>query len=168
MRKFSVSLLVISFFMLAFCGCSTPKKEPVIYFSANAQIHTQDISMTAKVSSTYGNNVNVTLLTPKPICGVSYVLKNSTLCISYNSLKCNAPDDYLDSSNPICVILDTLCSLGKSQLYYQKTENETDIYSGKSNNGKFTLYVDSKSGYITRIKPQYLDVYIDFTDVKEQ
>lgn len=169
MRKFSVSLLVISFFMFALCGCAkTTVKNPVIYFSANAEIHTQDISMTAKVSTTLGNNVNVSLLTPKPLSGLYYQLKDSTLYIGYNSLKCNAPSDYLSHYNPICVMIDTLSSLDKNTLTYQKTENKSDIYSGKGESGEFTLYVDSQTGYVTRIIPKYTQCDISFTNVTKQ
>lgn len=166
MRKFSASLLAISFFMLILCACNKVT-EPVTLntqFVSKAVIVTDEITMNAEITVCGGDDVSITLLSPESLKGLNYHKVNSTLYIEYNGLKCTTADDYLTSYNPFEVIFDVLSSLSNAQLKIIGEKSESEVaYKGKTANGEYTLYADKKSGKIQKIVSSFTDCEITFS-----
>lgn len=165
MRKFSASLLAISFFMFIFCGCDkvTEPTTPNTTFVSLLEIVTDEITMTAEITACGSDDVNITLLSPETLKGLCYHKVNSTLYIEYNGLKCTTADDYLTLDNPFEVIFDVLLSLDNAQLKVSDKEGECDIYSGKCSYGEYSIYLDKESSDILKIVPSFTDCEITFS-----
>ncbi len=169
MSKFSASLLAISFFIVILSGCGKQSQtKPVSNFTANAQIQTKDTEYSAVVTSSTGQNILIEVTSPDTLCGVTYQYTSSTLYIEYDGLKCTTNSDYLPSYSPFEVIIDTLLSLSYTQLNLKQTDGDVVIYTGSSDNGDFTLYVDQNTGFINAIEPSYTDCEISFTEINTQ
>lgn len=165
MRKFSASLLAISFFMLIFCGCEKVAEPvtPNTTFIALSEMVTDGITMTAEITACGSDDVNITLCSPETLKGLSYHKVNSTLYIEYNGLKCTTADDYLTSYNPFEVVFDVLSSLESAQLKASGKEGELYIYTGKCSYGEYLIYIDEKSSDIQKIVPTFTDCEITFS-----
>ncbi len=163
MRKFSLSLLAIPFFVLIFTGCSAEyHAQPQICFEAQAVLHNSDNSFKAKITSSEGENITVSVLTPKSTKGLTYTLSNSTLYINFSGLKCITTSDYLPSFSALDVLFQSLSLMHKNELVYSRSNDEFDIYTLKSGGKEFSVYVQPKSGLIHEIRPMYNDTYITF------
>ncbi|MBR2715563.1 MAG: hypothetical protein IKB73_05095 [Ruminococcus sp.] len=167
MKKFSASLLAISFFMLILCGCDISKKvQPVKEFSAKVHITCADTESDANVVLSQGNNLLIEITSPESLRGLTYQYANSTLYIEYEKLKCNSNSDYLQKDNPFDAIKTALFTMKTTPVECRKTENDIDVYVLNTERGKSHVYVDSKTGYIRRIKPNYTACEIEFSDIK--
>lgn len=171
MRRALVSLIAISFCFLSVCSCDNSSadnsiKSPVIYFSANAEIVSDSICMTADIISNHNQSVRIDVLSPDSLKGITYELKNSQLTISMNGLRCIAQPDYLPSKSFQRVVCDVLVSLTKTVPKYQSTSGDTDIYSGRCDMGEYTIEADSNTGYIKKLSPMYCDVCVTFDNIK--
>ncbi len=167
MRKVLLSLLAISFFIFNLSGCEADtRKPPQVYFSADAVITDSDITMNAKLSSTYGENIFVSIISPDTLKGLEYQKTNSTLYIRYGELECIADEDYLASFSALDVLIDTLASLQTNQFSYYKTEQHLDVYKVKLKNVDCKVFVNPQNGFITKIVPQYKDVSIVLENIK--
>ncbi len=167
MRRFSVSLFAISFFIFSMCSCKIDTKvTPVVHFTADAFVELEDEKMTMKVVSAQDTSVSVEVVSPKNIKGLCYQKVNDTLYIEYDNLRCTTKSDYLTAYNPFEVLMETLLSLNAVQLTYISTKDGCDIYSGRSSIGEYAVFVDEKSGHITRIKPSQLNFEISFIENK--
>ncbi len=166
MRRFSVSLLAISFFVVTLCSCKvySPAK-PVCYFTANAQIKTGDISFDAVVTSAQGKNIVVEVTSPDTLKGLTYTYTNDTLYIEYDGLKCTTNSDYLLSHSPVQVVIDTLLSLSYAEPEFVQTDGDSSYYTGVSQSGKFTLCTESSTGFIESLEPSYTDCEISFEEI---
>lgn len=163
MRKFSVSLLAISFFIMSLCGCQTKSSvEPIVQFSADVKIVTDDMQMQATLC-TDESVVTVTVISPETLNGLTYRRAKSTLYIEQNGLKCTTVTDYLQSFNPFDVLIDCMLSLKSSELQYVTQEEEYVVYKGIAENGGYSIYVDSHSGYIHKLQPQYTACSFEFS-----
>ena len=168
MRRISVSLLAISFFIATLCSCETviPVK-PVCYFTADAQIKSGDITYDAVVTSAQGQNIVIELTSPDTLKGVTYTHANDTMYIEYDGLKCTTNADYLPSCSPVQIVIDTLLSLCYTEPEFVQTDGDLNTYTAVSQNGKFTLYTDSSTGFIKGIKPSYTDCEISFEEITD-
>lgn len=166
MRRFILSLLAIPFFITILCGCQVQQKtELQVHFTATAQITTPDITYTVTVCSS-DTDITVRLLSPDTVSGLTYQRTNSTLYIDYDGLKCITQSDYLSADNPIAVLIETFFAISQSPVEYIETVDEFDIYTGTTDYGDFTLYVNTDTGYIERLVPSYADCEISFTEIK--
>ncbi len=164
MRRISVSLLAISFFIFILFGCNiAQRKAPVTLFEADAVLHSENMTLEGKVVSATGGNITLSVLSPKDVRGLMYSLSNSNLHISYGDLKCTTNTDYLPAFSPIDVLFSTLSSVQSNSFEYKATKEYTDIYKATCSRGSFLMYVDSVTGRITRIEPSYTDCYITFS-----
>ncbi len=167
MKKLIVSLLAISFFMLAFCGCESDiRATPITLFTADAVIKTEDVEIESVVEVRSIDNIRATLSSPKEISGLTYERVNSSLYIEYNDLKCITEKDYLSSDNPFDILIDTLVSMNTTALVFEYTQDEFDVYSGMTPTGEYKAYFDSKSGYLFKIEPTFTDVKIIFSNIE--
>ncbi len=163
MRKFSLSLLAISFFMLVFSGCSVENHaQPQIYFESKAILHNSDNSFEAKITSSQGQNITVSVITPESVKGITYTLSNSTLYINSGGLRCITVSDYLPSYSALDVLFQSLSLMETHELVYSRNNEESDIYTLKAPPKEYSVYVDRKSGFIREIRPMYNDTYITF------
>ncbi len=166
MKKLIVSLLAISFFMLIFCGCEKESGvTPATLFKADAVIKTDDITINATVEAISNENVRVIVNSPKELNNLSYERVNSSLYIEYNSLKCTADSDYLPSFDPFDVLIDTLVSMNCTQIEFERTDGDCDVYTGMTDAGKYCAYFDIKSGALAKIEPSFADAEITFSNV---
>ncbi|MBE6825102.1 MAG: hypothetical protein E7513_07140 [Ruminococcaceae bacterium] len=166
MRKISVSLLAISFFVFSLFGCDIgQRKAPVVFFESDAVLHSENLTIESKVISAQGKNITLSILSPKDVKGLTYSLSNSNLHINFGNLKCTTSTDYLPSFSAVDVLFDTLSAMQSSSFDYKATKEYTDIYKGTCEGGSFLMYVDSVTGNITRIEPSYTDCYITFNNI---
>lgn len=168
MRKFMISLLAISFFIVTLCGCRQDNVKSVCtYFCADAVICADDKQIDVKLSSTIGQNVTLSLLTGDATKGMSYRVANSTMYIEYGELSCVTKVDYLPDFCYADVVLDTLLSIQKTAPLFNKEHEMFNEYKVKTDNGDVLVFADKKSGYITKIKPLYTDCEIKLRNVQE-
>lgn len=168
MRRFSVSLLAISFFILSFCSCTAQEPiKPVCYFTAQAQFNTEDIEFSAIVTSARGQNIVIEVTSPDTLKGLTYTYTNDTLYIEYEGLKCTTNSDYLPPDSPFQVVIDTLISLSYSEPKYLKTDGDCNYYTGMTQSGEVTVCTDSTTGFIQSVKPSYTDYQITFAEIND-
>lgn len=166
MRRFSVSLLAISFFIMSLCSCTADMPlKPVCYFTAEAQFVTDNTEFSAVVTSAQGQNIVIEVTSPDTLKGLTYTYTTDTLYIEYDGLKCTTNSDYLPADSPFQVIIDTLLSLSYSEPEYMKTDGNSSCYKGVSSSGEFTVYTESTTGFIQSVKPSYTDCQISFTEI---
>lgn len=168
MRKILLSLLAISFFICTLSGCKSIEKEPAVYFCADAVIKTEDISMNIKVDSLQHKNIFVSVMSPDSLKGMSYQLVNSTMYISYNKLKCVTKSGYLPRFSPVSVVIDSLLSLQSNSCVRIGEKDGFFIYADKSDTLKREIFIDKRSGCISRISAPYANCVITFSNVKKQ
>lgn len=169
MRRFSVSLLAISFFIVTLCSCKVaPPTKPVCYFSANAQFKMGDTEFCAVVTSAQGQNIVIEVTSPDTLKGLTYTYANDTLYIEYDGLKCTTNSDYLASNSPFQVVIDTLLSLSYSEPEFLQSDGDNSYYTGMSQSGEFTLCADSATGFIKSLEPSYTDCQISFKEINTQ
>lgn len=169
MRKFMISLLAISFFIVMLSGCKEKSPEPLCnYFSGDAVILADDRKFDVKVSSTIGQNVTLSYLSGDSTKGLSYRVTNSTMYISYGELSCMTKVDYLPSFCYADVVIDTLLSMQKNTASFVKEVEQYNEYKLDNGSGEVRVFADKKSGCIAKIKPMYADCEISFSDVKKQ
>lgn len=164
MKKFSVSLLAISFFILTLFGCNT-NTEPlklVTAFEATAVISTSDITMKVQIISVSADDVSIVVQAPENLKGLEYHKVNSTLYIDYDGLKCTTASDYLTFFNPFEVIFDAVECITLARPDSTKSGNETLVFTSETLNGEVVFYTD-KEGNIIKILPQYTDCEIDLS-----
>lgn len=157
MRKFSSSLLAISFFIFTLCGCQSQAEpvKPNIVFESVATIKGNDITTQAKIVCASADDVSIEFMSPSSLKGLSYHKVNSTLYIEYNGLKCTTVDDYLTSFNPLEIIFDAVACVDFAKCKGNNDDNESLVFVGETPHGSIELYVDSESGNINRIEPSY-------------
>ncbi len=166
MKKLIASLLAISFFMLIFCGCEKAGAvTPVTIFSADAEIITADTTINATVESISADNVRVIVNSPKELKELSYERVNSNLYIEYHAMKCTADSDYLPSFDPFDVLIDMLISMNSTQLTFERTDGNCDVYTGIADAGKYYAYFDTESGNLVKLEPGFTEVEITFLNV---
>ncbi len=164
MRKFSASLLAISFFVMNLCGCENQKELtlPLTQFVSQAKITTDDIEMVVEITANSVDDVRINVVSPDSIQGLSYHRVNSTLYIEYDELRCITTDDYLDGDNPFQVVFDVLDSISLIQLQKVSHDDGTIVYKGRNDNGVFNISIDDESGKILAVDPQYTHCEISF------
>lgn len=166
MRKFSASLLAISFFIISLCSCSNVSTPDVVaYFTANAKIESNENVVHFTVKSSEDKSISVCFTSEKEVEGLCYHYTNSTLYIEYKGLKCITNSDYMPYFTPVDVVFDTLSSISSLGYEFKKSENEYDVYTGLSKSGGYTFYTDKKTGAILEIIPSYTDCKISFSDI---
>lgn len=166
MKKLIASLLAISFFMLIFSGCEKDGGvTPETIFTGDAEIETDDITINVAVEVNSDDNVRITVNSPKELKNLSYERVNSSLYIEYNSMKCIADSDYLPSFNPFDVLIDTLISMNSTQLNFEQSDSNCDVYTGFTDAGKYYAYFDLESGILVRIEPSFADALVTFSNV---
>ena len=167
MRKITLSLLAISFFMLILCSCDVSEPSaPVTQFKAYATAKTGDESYSIIVESTSDGCIKTTVEAPDNLSGMQYIYTKDTLYIEFEKLRCNATIDYLRKEAFPDVIYRALRFDNTKQLTVKESDNDHTKYIVKSVYGDVELLCDTKSGEIKEITPSYADVKIKFKDKK--
>lgn len=168
MRKITLSLLAISFFMLTFCSCAlTQPSPPVTEFEACAKVQTGDESYDVVISSTPDSCINIKVRKPEVLNSLRYTYTKDTLYIEYQKLRCNATSDYLRKEAFFDVIYRALKFDKTKPLEIKESDSKHTKYKVKSEYGDIELLCDTKSGEIKEITPSYAHVKIEFQEQKE-
>lgn len=162
MRKITLSLLAISFFILTLCSCSVNEPSaPVTEFSATATVKAEKESYAIAVSSTPDGCIKITVNKPKVLENMQYTYAKDTLYIEYEKLKCNATCDYLRKEAFADVIYRALSFDKANILKIKESDSECTTYVVTCDYGEIELLCDTKSGVIKEITPLYADVKIN-------
>ncbi len=165
MRRLSVSLLAISFFIITLCSCkSIEPVSPVIQFKGNAVINVGDSKAYATVSVIDSENMAMCIRLSEDT-GVLYQLSDFEMTIAYDDLVCRASGDYLPSYTSVSVFFDTIRSLYSSEPVLIGSTDSQFVYKGESTAGQYLLTVDKQTGHILSIRPQYADVELHFDNI---
>ena len=165
MRKFSVSLLAISFFIVTLCGCQSTAEpvKPNVSFKATACVKSKDIETQVQVVCASPDDISITLMSPPSLNGLSYHKVNSTLYIEYSDLKCTTTDDYLTSFNPFEVIFDAVECAPLAKYKGNIEDDKSLLYVGETPYGSIEMYVEKENGNIKSIKPSYTNCKIELS-----
>ncbi len=168
MRKITLSLLAISFFIFTLCSCGvTQPSAPVTEFKASATVETGEEKYNITVESTPDGCIKITVNEPKVLENMQYTYTKDTLYIEYEKLKCNATSDYLRQEAFADVIYRALSFDKTNPLKIKESDSEHTTYIVTCDYGEVELLCDTKSGAIKEITPSYADVKIEFIDQKE-
>ena len=168
MRKFMISLLAISFFVVTLFGCRQDKNTDVCtLFSCDAVIVAENREIKTKLSSTYGHNITLSFESPDSIKGLTYRVLNSNVHISYDSLECTVNTDYLPQFSYADVVIETLLCMQKNKPEFLKEGDDYNQYKVKNKHGDVLVFADKKTGLIAIIVPMYTDCKIMLSNVKK-
>ena len=169
MRKILLSLLAILFFVFGLCACDINEpQQKSVYFCGDAVIKTKDITLNAKVDFLGHNNLFLSVMSPKTVKGLCYQLVGSSLYISYDNLECVTKSDYLPQFSPINVIIDSLVAFENNCFKLEKYDGKYAVYKDSKSTLDTKIYVDKKSGAISRISAPYADCEVQFSGVTKQ
>ncbi len=161
MRKITLSLLAISFFMLTVCSCSMSEPSaPVTEFKASATVESGEEEYKVVIDSTPDACLKITVNEPKVLLNMQYTYTKDTLYIEYEKLKCNATCDYLRQEAFADIIYRALKFDSANPLKIKETDIEHTTYIVTCDYGEIELLCDTKTGVIKEITPSYADVKI--------
>lgn len=163
MRKITLSLLAISFFMLIICSCdiNTPS-QPNLRFSREAVVKTGDNEYLISVKSESDSYIKIVVKNDDTLGGMSYTYTRDTLYIEYKKLRCNASKDYLLENSFADVIYQTISCCDAEKLRVKNSDSEKTEYTLRCSYGEISLLCDTKTGDIKEIIPSYTDMTIAF------
>lgn len=162
MRKITLSLLAISFFMLTLCSCAMSEPSaPVTELKASATVESGEEKYSIIVESTPDGCVKITVNEPKVLFNMQYTYVKDTLYIEYEKLKCNATSDYLRQEAFADIIYRALKFDKTNPLKIKETDSEHTTYIVTCDYGEIELLCDTNSGAIKEITPSYADVKIN-------
>lgn len=166
MRKIAFMLLAISFLFLSLFGCKPNEQiTPTPYFTAKAQIKSQDTTASADIMS-QPDGLTITFNSPDILEGLTYRYVNSTLYIDYHGLKCTTNSDYLPSFAFVDVLYETILSLRDTSVTQNEANDNYAVFKGENESGGYTLYADVNTGELIKIVPSYTDCEITFTKIE--
>ena len=163
MKKITLSLLAISFFMFMFCSCNLSEPAvPTCVFSSIASVKTADSEYKVEVNSSVDGCIKITVINPEPLTGLTYTYAKDTLYIEYLKLRCNAPVDYLKRGAFADVIYRALSYEKEKPLRIKESDTDTTTYIVENNSSEILLFCDTKTGVIKRIEDSVSDISIVF------
>ena len=169
MKKITLSLLAISFFMFIFCSCDVVKPAvPDCVFTSNATVKTQDSEYDIEVNSGVDGCIKIKVLKPTPVSGLTYTYAKDTLYIEYLKLRCNAPVDYLRRGAFADVIYRALSFEKEQPLRTKTSDRETTTYIVESGDSQILLSCDTKTGVIQKIEDTTTNVIVEFSAVEKE
>ncbi len=169
MKKITLSLLAISFFMFIFCSCNLSEPVmPACVFSGNANVKTADSEYKVEVNSSIDGCIKITVLKPEPTTGLTYTYAKDTLYIEYLKLRCNAPVDYLKRSAFADVIYRALSFEKDKPLRIKESDTDTTVYIVEGDLSQILLFCDTKTGVIKRIEDSVSEISIIFDNPHKQ
>lgn len=133
MKRFFMTFLL---FLCCFSLCSC-QKSPVLneVTSAEVEISCQDEKYRASIERTQDDGINITMLSPKNIEGVSYRFAAEELTIDYQGLRCITDHNYLPQGAVSNALYEVFSAIPKAQ--YQESENKEDRFS--VDDGRFLI-----------------------------
>ena len=165
MRKLTRSLLAISFFIFALCGCeSSPSFNIQTDFCVNAQVEQNDLTYNCVVERHSTTDLSVKIESDDNSNGLKYHYVNDTLYIEYEGLKCIANTDYLKNDCAISLLYNVMCELENLSSYPSESEENVCVYTVKTDKVNANISVDKNSGLIEKIEFNNVDCEISFND----
>ena len=155
MRKlFLLNLCVFFVFICSSCG-SNSVVSPVTNFSATMQVQWDDVDITGDFSNTYQGVMTFSVSKPDTLNGFKYVYKDNELEMFFENLKCNTTSDYLPKDNYLNRLYACLNELGRvEKLDYENINNTQNCYTINTDNRKYEIYINSKTGLIEKIESE--------------
>ncbi|MBR2724827.1 MAG: hypothetical protein IKB72_05260 [Ruminococcus sp.] len=163
MKKY---LLVFCYIVSVFLSSCSKDVPPKIKGDFEAVVTVRDIEtdlenflLKADISVENSNNVEITVISPKEISGLSYIWGEEFEMV-YKNLHCKTEKDYLPQfsfSQGIYNVLNSLYENDKAT----KSENGDWLFKGESQSGEYEVQTDSK-GYIQNISIKEIRLCADF------
>ena len=164
MRKLMRSLLAISFFIFALCGCeSSPSFNIQTDFCVNAQVEQNDLTYNCVVERHSATDLSVKIESDDNTNGLKYHYVNDTLYIEYEGLKCIANTDYLKNDCAISLLYNVMCELENLSSYPSEIEDKVCVYTMKTEKVNALLSVDKNSGGILSVQFPDSACTVDFS-----
>ena len=164
MRKLTRSLLAISFFIFALCGCeSSPSLNIQTDFCVNAQVMQNDLTYNCVVERHSATDLSVKIESDDNTNGLKYHYVNDTLYIEYEGLKCIANTDYLKSDCAVSLLYNVMCELENLSSYPSEIEDKVCAYTIKTEKVNALLSVDKNSGGILSVQFPDSACTVDFS-----
>lgn len=165
MRKLTLSLLAISFFIFTLCGCENVNSFSVMdTFCVNAQVKQNDLTFNCVVERQSNTDLSVKITEDDNTNGLTYHYVNDTLYIEFEGLKCITNTDYLKGNCAVSIIYNVMSELENLQNYKCEKVEDTYIYTLKNDNVSALVSLDENSGQIVGIKVINTDCEIKFSN----
>ncbi len=153
MRKLTRSLLAISFFIFALCGCESDTSVDIQNsFCADAQVVQNDLAFNCVVERQSATDLSVKIKSDDNTDGLKYRYVNDTLYIEYEGMRCIAGADYLKSDCAVSLLYSVMCELENLSSYPCELKENVCVYTLKTERVNALLSIDRKSGRLLFIK----------------
>lgn len=150
-----LKFVVLTLIFICLNGCNTQTydiKEPIVNFTREAEIKTQDNNITCEISRSLEGISEITFKTPQELSGMKFKWTGNNYSISYQNLVCETETPYLPSNSFAMSIVNSLNEIAKPEsLTLITSQKNSNIYSGHCDSGKFQVTVNSQTGDITDI-----------------
>ncbi len=172
MKKAFSLLAAVVLLLAAGCEKQTQKKtdETVIpkAFSSTLEVSYGELSMTAEYVQTSFGNGKIRMLTPEILKPLEMTFVDEKCEVVYDSLQFESAPDRFPQAKFGSVLVQTLAYIGTG-IDIEKTGNGNTIcYGGSCEYGTFTLKQNSKSGNLTEITVEAMDLHVKFTQFETE
>lgn len=133
-------------------------------FSAKANIKLDQTTLVADINKTAPDAMTLQIAEPDTLKDLCFTYNGSDIVVSYKNMQVSLTDDSLISKGIAGMIMKAVNASTEESGISMHTKDGVLVLTGKTEEGKFTMQVDKKTGSILNLSIPSLDLECEFSN----